>query len=191
MGEEIMKFKKTLLVFCLIICVLFCVSSVAAGDVNDAAISSEDINANEEILTADGENFDDVLTVDENDADTAIAKNDADDKSVLSVQNDDEDVLSAGEKTVNVNIYKQTGTYCTDKKIYFKVTDAQTGKPIQLTGDDCINFDVYYNNEWFWFGHVNTNSNGLGVYKWSDSNNGDGTFKIKVTSITKKFSGLS
>ena len=44
MGEEIMKFKKTLLVFCLIICVLFCVSSVAAGDVNDAAIASEKQN---------------------------------------------------------------------------------------------------------------------------------------------------
>ena len=85
---------------------------------NATAIASDDINANEEILTADGENFDDVLAVDENDADKTIAKNDADDKSVLSVQNDDGDVLSAGDKTVNVNIYKQTGTYCTDKKIY-------------------------------------------------------------------------
>ena len=185
-----MNFKRSLLVFCLIICILFCVSSVAASDANATAIASDDINANEEILTADGENFDDVLAVDENDADTAIAKNDADDKSVLSVQNADGDVLSAGEKTVNVNIYKQTGTYCTDKKIYFKVTDAQTGKPIKLTGDDCINFDVYYNNKWFWFGDVHTNSDGVGVYKWSDSTNGDGTFKIKVTSITKNYDGF-
>lgn len=36
-----MNFKKTLLVFCLIICVLFSVSSVVAGDVNDGVIASE------------------------------------------------------------------------------------------------------------------------------------------------------
>lgn len=36
-----MNFKKTLPVFCLIICVLFLVSSVAAGDVNDEVIASE------------------------------------------------------------------------------------------------------------------------------------------------------
>ena len=36
-----MNFKKTLLVFCLIICVLFSVSSVFAGDVNDEVIASE------------------------------------------------------------------------------------------------------------------------------------------------------
>ena len=36
-----MNFKKTLLVFCLIICVLFSVSSVVAGDVNDEVIASE------------------------------------------------------------------------------------------------------------------------------------------------------
>ncbi len=36
-----MKFKKTLLAFCLIMCIFFCVSSVAAGDVNDTAIASE------------------------------------------------------------------------------------------------------------------------------------------------------
>ena len=36
-----MNFKKTLPVFCLIICVLFLVSSVVAGDVNDEVIASE------------------------------------------------------------------------------------------------------------------------------------------------------
>lgn len=36
-----MNFKKTLLVFCLITCVLFSVSSVVAGDVNDEVIASE------------------------------------------------------------------------------------------------------------------------------------------------------
>ena len=32
-----MKFKKTLLAFCLIMCIFFCVSSVAAGDVKTPA----------------------------------------------------------------------------------------------------------------------------------------------------------
>ena len=40
-----MNFKKTLLVFCLIICVLFSVSSVVAGDVNDEVIASESQNS--------------------------------------------------------------------------------------------------------------------------------------------------
>ncbi|WP_292752916.1 hypothetical protein, partial [Methanobrevibacter sp.] len=37
-----MKFKKTLLAFCLIMCIFFCVSSVAAGDVNDTIVGSDD-----------------------------------------------------------------------------------------------------------------------------------------------------
>ena len=38
-----MKFKKTFLVLCVIIC-LFCMASAYAGDMNDTAISDEDIN---------------------------------------------------------------------------------------------------------------------------------------------------
>ena len=37
-----MKFKKTLLAFCLIMCIFFCVSSVAAGDVNNTIGVSDD-----------------------------------------------------------------------------------------------------------------------------------------------------
>lgn len=52
-----MKFKKTLLAFCLIMCIFFCVSSVAAGDVNDTAIASENqdsVDAN--VATAEVDN---------------------------------------------------------------------------------------------------------------------------------------
>ena len=60
MGEEIMKFKKTLLAFCLFMCILFCVSSVAAGDVNETVTANEDEQqtiqeTNEEIDINNGE----------------------------------------------------------------------------------------------------------------------------------------
>ena len=48
-----MNYKKGLLALCLIMCILFTVSSVAAGDVNETAIASDDTIANEETLTTD------------------------------------------------------------------------------------------------------------------------------------------
>jgi len=55
-----MKFKKTLLAFCLFMCILFCVSSVAAGDVNETVTVNEDEQqtiqeTNEEIDINNGE----------------------------------------------------------------------------------------------------------------------------------------
>ena len=49
-----MNYKKGLLAFCLIMCILFTVSCVAAGDVNDTAMASTDImelSQSDEILT--------------------------------------------------------------------------------------------------------------------------------------------
>ena len=55
-----MKFKKSLLVFCVIICILFMVSTAAAGDVNDTTIASEDssdmLNQVKEVLPVGSEN---------------------------------------------------------------------------------------------------------------------------------------
>ena len=55
-----MKFKKTLLAFCLIMCIFFCVSSVVAGDVNETVTANEDEQqtiqeTNEEIDINNGE----------------------------------------------------------------------------------------------------------------------------------------
>ncbi len=108
MGEEIMKFKKTLLVFCLIICVLFCVSSVAAGDVNDAAIVSENQNiienqdpvaASEATVEVDDEKIEsdvisssngEILNAKDNGTFTALKEkiNNADENATITLEND-------------------------------------------------------------------------------------------------------
>ena len=81
-----MNYKKGLLALCLIMCILFTVSSVAAGDVNETAIASDDTIANEETLTTE-EISDDKIAINENDIITkANENNDAD--SVLTVKNE-------------------------------------------------------------------------------------------------------
>ena len=103
-----MKFKKTLLVFCLIICVLFCVSSVAAGDVNDAAIASEKQNvienqdpvaASEATTEVDNEKMEndvisssneEILNTKDNGTFTALQEkiNNADENTTITLEND-------------------------------------------------------------------------------------------------------
>ncbi|MEE0943459.1 MAG: Ig-like domain repeat protein [Methanobrevibacter sp.] len=103
-----MKFKKTLLVFCLIICVLFCVSSVAAGDVNDAAIASENQNvienqdpvaASEATTEVDNEKIEsdvisssnkEILSEKDNGTFTALQEkiNNADENATITLEND-------------------------------------------------------------------------------------------------------
>ena len=108
MGEEIMKFKKTLLVFCLIICVLFCVSSVAAGDVNYEAIASE----NQNVI----ENQDPVAA--------SEATTEVDNEKIES------DVISSSnEEILNT---KDNGTFTTLQK---KIDDASEGSTITLEND--------------------------------------------------------
>ena len=58
MGEEIMKFKKIMFVG-IVLLAIFAIGAVSASDVNDTAIASDDINANEEILTVNNEISDD------------------------------------------------------------------------------------------------------------------------------------
>lgn len=102
MGEEIMKFKKTLLVFCLIICVLFCVSSVAAGDVNETAIASENqdsVDANVATTEVDNEKIEsdvisssneEILNTKDNGTFTALQNkiNSASAGSTITLEND-------------------------------------------------------------------------------------------------------
>ena len=73
-----MDFKKTLLVFCLIMCILFTVSNVAAGDVNDTMVASD--NANQVIEET---NMDDTLA---SGGDELIAQTDNDE--ILSEKDD-------------------------------------------------------------------------------------------------------
>ena len=178
-----MNFKKSLLVFCLIICILFCISSVAAGDANAAAISGDDINANEEILTVNNEISDDKLSVEENnDAVAAADEKVNDDNSVLTVKNDEQPLSSDGAEKVKITVYKQTGDYATNKKLYFRATDSSNNPvyvPEKSLKIDCTvagkNYKIL----------TSTNSNGEGSFNWPDSKmTVGGTFTMKLFAVS-------
>ena len=178
-----MNFKKSLLVFCLIICILFCISSVAAGDANAAAISSDDINANEEILTVNNEISDDKLSVEENNVAVAAADEKVnDDNSVLTVKNDEQPLSSDGAEKVKITVYKQTGDYATNKKLYFRATDSSNNPvyvPEKSLKIDCTvagkNYKIL----------TSTNSNGEGSFNWPDSKmTVGGTFTMKLFAVS-------
>ena len=178
-----MNFKKSLLVFCLIICILFCISSVAAGDANAAAISSDDINANEEILAVNNEISDDKLSVEENNAAVAAADEKVnDDNSVLTVKNDEQPLSSDGAEKVKITVYKQTGDYATNKKLYFRATDSSNNPvyvPEKSLKIDCTvagkNYKIL----------TSTNSNGEGSFNWPDSKmTVGGTFTMKLFAVS-------
>ena len=178
-----MNFKRSLLVFCLIICILFCISSVAAGDANAAAISGDDINANEEILTVNNEISDDKLSVEENNAAVAAADEKVnDDNSVLTVKNDEQPLSSDGAEKVKITVYKQTGDYATNKKLYFRATDSSNNPvyvPEKSMKIDCTvagkNYKIL----------TSTNSNGEGSFNWPDSKmTVGGTFTMKLFAVS-------
>ena len=107
-----MDYKKSLLVFCVIICILFTVSSVAAGDVNDAAIASE----NQDMIEIENQDSVDVngATGEIDDANQKI------ESDVISSSN--EDILSE----------KDNGTF---KALQEKINNATEGSTITLEND--------------------------------------------------------
>ena len=124
MGEEIMKFKKIMFVG-IVLLAIFAIGAVSASDVNDTAIASDDINANEEILTVNNEISDDKLVIEEINGDIAAIDEKAnDDSSVLTVKNDEQLLSYDGPEKVKITVYKQTGDYATNKKLYFRATDS-------------------------------------------------------------------
>ena len=93
-----MNFKKTFLVFCLIMCILFSVSSVVAGDIDDSIIASESpdsavdsdiINQNIESDVISSSN-DDILSEKDNGTFSALQDkiNNADEGATIALEND-------------------------------------------------------------------------------------------------------
>ena len=178
MGVRIMKFKKTLLAFCLIMCILFCISSVAAGDVNETAIASDYTITNEEMLTTE-EISDDKIAIDENDIITKANEDENDADSVLTVKNDETPSSVVEGENIKITVYKQTGNYASDKKLYFRVTDS-SDNPVYVFDDSMeINYNV---NGQDYTVFTSTNSNGEGSINWPiPEMTAGGTFTTMLT----------
>ncbi len=182
MGEEIMKFKKIMFVG-IVLLAIFAIGAVSASDVNDTAIASDDINANEEILTVNNEISDDKLVIEEINGDIAAIDEKAnDDSSVLTVKNDEQLLSYDGPEKVKITVYKQTGDYATNKKLYFRATDSSNNPvyaPEKSLKIDCTvagkNYKIL----------TSTNSNGEGSFNWPDSKmTVGGTFTMKLFAVS-------
>jgi hypothetical protein len=185
-----MKFKKSLLIICLLACVLFAVGSVSAGDVNDTAIASDNTDQIiEQVDSAEAYSSLDDEKISVNN-ETSYGKN-SDDSLVSTDENDD--ILNVNIKdveNVTVTIYKQTGKYASNKKIYFKIIDADTGAPIyapqyldQFFDKYCDSIGINYKiNGNAFYSTTYTNKNGIGVIEWESlySKIGTNTFEIEI-----------
>ena len=102
-----MRFKKSLLIICLIICI-FAVASVSATDVNDTAIASEDTDQME-LSTDDGITEDNLQA---NNEETVSAETDSEilTDGQYTYSNLREQIGSGG----NINLTKGTYTYNND-----------------------------------------------------------------------------
>ena len=151
-----------------------------------------DTNADEEIICAEEDvnlSSEDkgAVGVDDNDINTIMSREIINNESVLTGSNVDKEILSDGKVgTVKVNIYKQTGKYL-DKKIYLKITDAKTGKPvdIEMALMDVITYDYKTNKilDCEYGSFAEYKGNGIYVLQWSGVFNDDWVYKIKVAEI--------
>ena len=177
-----MKFRKIMLV-CMLLLAIFAVGTVCASDVNDTAIASDDINANEDILTVNNEISDDKLSVEETNGDiVAIDEKVNDDKSVLAVKNDEQSLSSGDAEKVKITVYKQTGDYAANKKLYFRATDS-SNNPVSAP-DKSLKIDCTVAGKNYKIS-VSTNSKGEGSFNWPDSKlTGGGTFTMKLFAVS-------
>ena len=93
------------------------------------------------------------------------------------------------EGSVKVNVFKQSGNYAHDKKIYIKVVDSKTGKASSKIRSVCVAISYLGSDKvYHWYSDdedININSKGIGVLKWSSLSGdcGAGHFKINVTDV--------
>ena len=177
-----MKFKKIMFVG-IVLLAIFAIGAVSASDVNDTAIASDDINANEEILTVNNEISDDKLVIEEINGDIAAIDEKAnDDSSVLTVKNDEQLLSYDGPEKVKITVYKQTGDYAANKKLYFRATDS-SNNPVSAP-DKSLKIDCTVAGKNYKIS-VSTNSKGEGSFNWPDSKlTGGGTFTMKLFAVS-------
>ena len=164
-----MNFKKSLLALFLIICILFTVTSVAAGEANDTAIASEDTidDTISDIEQPAGEEIsDDTLAAGESEEITASAS--------------DDDVLADDDYTVaDVIFVERTGRYADNTKVYVKLVNHATREPIGL-GEQILIHIINNKTKTDWIHGVDINYYGEGVLDWKETTQGAGDFVMKV-----------
>lgn len=87
-----MSYKKVFFVFCLIMCILFSISNIAASDVNNMTMSSEDTIENNELSLPIEDLTEETLDTENGHSDDVAIKDDSDG---LSTGSQDDDVLGA------------------------------------------------------------------------------------------------
>ena len=165
-----MNFRKNIFVFFIVLSLLFCIASASASDVNETITAADDEQQvleeiNEETLAIEEDN-ESTLNANEN-GDVILNKQTNSEEQILEKSNTNEYVLSAAETgNLKVDIFKQTGSYFHDKILYLKITDANTGNPVNLKNLNAnlkINGKTADDNNDFVF-DVDLNYKGNGIY---------------------------
>jgi len=193
-----MKYKKTLLIVCLLACVIFSISGVMAGDAGENAVANEDqqqitqSNGDMDLSSSSPEDVissEDASLISESSDDNVISK--SSESNVLSASSGDNTVKSDSGATSNkaaksaliVSAPKVINTY---KKGTFKVTvkDKKTKKPVKGIK---LKIKVYTGKKSKIYS-VKTNKNGIA--KISTKKLSKGTHKVVVkVKATKKYKG--
>ena len=146
---------------------------------NNADSPIDENNKNEDILSV----YEDTNnpTLDKSNENIIQSSEITNDKTAIS-QNSNKEILSDNpSKTIKISFYKTTGKYYNNKKIYYKVTDANTGKALKVNN---LDFKIYdpTDNSYIWSVTGKTNSKGIGVITWYPTDLGYGSFIIKSDS---------
>ena len=139
------------------------VNAVENGTDN-AIGASDDTIANDEILTTE-ESSDDALVIDENNIITKVDEDKNNAGTVLTVKNDEKSLSIVEGESISIIVYKQTGKYASDKKLYFRVTDS-SDNPVYVS-DNSLKL-IFVANENNYNIATSTNSNGEGSFNWPD-----------------------
>lgn len=189
-----MRLKKIFIVSLVILAILTIGAAAASENVtsDDLASDAGDVEiseaiADEDLIGAeDTDESEDVLGA-VNGENTIENEETTGEKEFLSTQNTGKDILAVSDDvipTIKLEIYKQTGKYGFDKKIYIKATNLETGKARKL-GTFYLNVYDYKTNKLICKEMVDPDYNGgVTILNWHDLDSlggKPGVYKIKIT----------
>lgn len=178
-----MNFRKILLAFCIVMCILLTITCAAAGDTNGTAISHT--YAPEETSIVKDEVSYGAQDIMQGNESEMTSESNLDTEPTLTDIDDETENIEA-----NVIFYKQTGKYSTDKKIYIMIVDAKTGATIGLEDNIRLNIVSASDNDYTWLHDIYIDSSGQGMLEWWDTDMSYGTYILSVDSTTVWYSKI-
>ena len=173
-----MKYKKSLLIICLIIC-LFSIASVCASDVNETVVTNED--QIDEIITVENQNVNEINDVDESNSSYDVYNEDLEykDNQILS-QNVDEDILGASPPYTAYSVSVSDTTIDCGTSGSIKMTISSASSSYSYRYDYYLKVYDSNNNEKINQRYYSTSSSTSKTYSLSSNQLSPGTYTIRI-----------